>query len=98
MVAVYPLGVYTSSMSTETKTRLDIPVEGMTCASCAGRVEKSLNGIDGVDASVNFALKRATVEYDETQTSHDELAAAVEHAGYTPHMPHADHQGEHAAH
>jgi Cu+-exporting ATPase len=85
-------------MSTETKTKIDIPVEGMTCASCAGRVEKSLNGIEGVDASVNFALKRATVEYDEEHTSHEELAAAVEHAGYTPHMPQDDEHGEHAAH
>ncbi|MBI2690508.1 MAG: copper-translocating P-type ATPase [Solirubrobacterales bacterium] len=82
-------------MSTETKTKIDIPVEGMTCASCAGRVEKSLNGIEGVDASVNFALKRATVEYDAEHTSHDELAKAVEHAGYTPHMPQLD---GHAAH
>jgi Cu+-exporting ATPase len=85
-------------MSAETKTKIDIPVEGMTCASCAGRVEKSLNGIEGVDASVNFALKRATVEYDEEHTSHDELAAAVEHAGYVAHMPQTDEHGEHAAH
>ena len=82
-------------MSTETKTRLDIPVEGMTCATCAGRVEKSLNEIEGVDATVNFALKRATVEYDDDIASHDDLAAAVEHAGYTPHMPQADEHGEH---
>ncbi|MBJ7458587.1 MAG: copper-translocating P-type ATPase [Thermoleophilaceae bacterium] len=82
-------------MSTETRTRLDIPVEGMTCASCAGRVEKSLNEIEGVDATVNFALKRATVEYDDGLTTHDDLAAAVEHAGYTPHMPDAHEHGAH---
>ncbi|HSK49650.1 MAG TPA: heavy metal-associated domain-containing protein, partial [Solirubrobacterales bacterium] len=44
--------------------RIELPIEGMTCSSCAGRVEKSLNGLDGVEATVNFATERATVEFD----------------------------------
>lgn len=59
----------------------------MTCASCANRVEKSLNELDGVDATVNFAMKRATVNYDDAATTTEELANAVEKTGYKPHMP-----------
>jgi Cu+-exporting ATPase len=81
-------------MNNETKTRLDIPVDGMTCASCAGRVEKSLNELDGVDATVNFALKQATVEYDSAHTGTDELTGAIEKVGYTPRL----HSDDHAAH
>ncbi len=77
-------------------TKLDIPIEGMTCASCAGRVEKSLNDLEGVDASVNYALQRASVQFDDGVTSPDDLAAAVKKVGYTAHFPAA---GEaHAAH
>ncbi len=68
-------------------TKIDIPIEGMTCASCANRVEKSLNELDGVDATVNFAMKRATVNYDDVKASTDDLAQAVEKTGYKPHLP-----------
>ncbi|MGH2960401.1 MAG: heavy metal translocating P-type ATPase [Solirubrobacterales bacterium] len=84
-------------MTSATKTRLDIPVDGMTCASCAGRVEKSLNDLDGVDASVNFALKQATVEYNAETTATAELTGAIEKVGYTPRIPSTDHE-KHAAH
>jgi Cu+-exporting ATPase len=77
-------------------TKLDIPIEGMTCASCAGRVEKSLNELDGVDATVNFALHRASVNFDDAVTSREKLAAAVDKVGYTAHVPEQGH--EHAAH
>lgn len=74
----------------------------MTCASCAGRVEKSLNDLEGVDASVNFALKQATVEYDAAQTETTELTAAIEKTGYTPRLPDAGHEihdpHDHSAH
>ena len=42
------------------RERLELPIEGMTCASCANRVEKRLNELDGVEATVNFATERAT--------------------------------------
>jgi len=45
-------------------TRVDVPIDGMTCASCAARVERSLNRLDGVSATVNVATEIATVDYD----------------------------------
>lgn len=60
-----------------------IRVGGMTCASCARTVEKSLNGVDGVfEASVNFAMEEAFVEYDPEKVNQDRLAEAIEKAGY----------------
>src|SRR5438552_12861046 len=59
--------------------RLDL--EGMTCASCAARIEKWLNKLDGVNATVNFATERATVTC-ASGTSLDSLLAAVRGAGY----------------
>ena len=44
------------------QVRLDL--DGMTCASCAARIEKKLNKVEGVDATVNFATEQATVTYD----------------------------------
>jgi len=68
-------------------TRLELPVAGMTCASCAARVERSLNRLDGVDATVNYATERATVTYDPHAVSEQRLAAAVEAAGYHALLP-----------
>ncbi len=63
-------------------TELDLDLTGMTCASCANRVEKKLNRLDGVDATVNFALHRARVAYDPDQADVDDLVDAVRSAGY----------------
>jgi P-type Cu+ transporter len=62
--------------------RLDL--EGMTCASCVARIEKKLNKLDGVEATVNFATEQATVRCDSAITV-DELVAAVESVGYHAH-------------
>ena len=74
--------------STETRGRetkeIRLDVEGMTCASCVARVERKLNTLDGVEATVNFATERATVRCDESLDV-DELVAAVEAAGYHAH-------------
>ena len=43
---------------------VDLTVSGMTCASCAMRIEKRLNQLDGVEATVNYATERAAVDYD----------------------------------
>ena len=61
-----------------------LPVEGMTCASCVGRVEKALLKVPGVEsATVNLATEKATVAYDPAaRTSIEELRSAVEKAGY----------------
>jgi Cu+-exporting ATPase len=61
---------------------VDLVIGGMTCASCAARVEKRLNKLDGVAATVNFATERARVSFP-VSVSTDELIAVVEQAGYT---------------
>ena len=76
------------TMSTEIKTmppaqKVSLPVQGMTCASCVLRVEKSLKKVPGVvNATVNLATERATVEFDPQQTGLQDFARAVESAGY----------------
>src|SRR4051812_6229781 len=70
-----------------TKDRLELPIEGMTCASCAGRLEKSLNRLQGVEATVNFATERASVEFDPAQVEPDQLLGAVESVGYSAALP-----------
>ncbi|MBI2684289.1 MAG: copper-translocating P-type ATPase [Actinobacteria bacterium] len=68
-------------------TLLDLPIEGMTCASCALRVEKRLNKLDGVQASVNYATESAAVSYDAARVAPADLVAAVEGAGYHASLP-----------
>ncbi|QRY48341.1 copper-translocating P-type ATPase [Mycolicibacterium boenickei] len=58
----------------------------MTCASCAGRIERKLNNLDGVTATVNFATEKATVDVAGEVTP-EELIEAVETAGYTAQLP-----------
>jgi P-type Cu+ transporter len=63
--------------------RMDIPVTGMTCASCVRRVERTLSKKEGVaEASVTFAAERASVTYDQAATSPEELIGAIRDAGY----------------
>ena len=62
---------------------LQLPVTGMTCASCVNRVTKALKKVPGVaDASVNLATEQATVRYDTAQARPELLRQAVENAGY----------------
>jgi Cu+-exporting ATPase len=78
----------------------DLPIEGMSCASCAMKVEKSLGAVEGVsEATVNFATGRAAVEFEPGTTSPDRLAEAVRNAGYSviEPSPHEGHEG-HAGH
>ena len=63
------------------KTHLDLPISGMTCAACAARVERKLNGVPGVEASVNFATEQAAVDFDPAEVEPAALVAAVEGAG-----------------
>ena len=65
---------------------VELTIGGMTCASCAARVEKKLNKIDGVTATVNFATETARVTLP-TAIRAEELVAAVEQAGYTAALP-----------
>ena len=61
---------------------VELPITGMTCASCATRVELSLNEVDGVTATVNYATERATVDYDPETVAPARLVHAVEAVGY----------------
>jgi Cu+-exporting ATPase len=66
-----------------TVTKQTLGIDGMSCASCAARIERSLRAVPGVQAAdVNFALARATVHYDPAQAGADALREAVEAAGY----------------
>lgn len=70
-------------MATDT---IELSIDGMTCASCANRIERKLNKIDGVTATVNFATEKARVEYG-TDVTPEALVATVEEAGYQAHLP-----------
>ena len=65
---------------------VDLAIEGMTCASCAARIEKKLNRLDGVTATVNFATEKARVAYPDLM-SPQELVTVVEQAGYMATLP-----------
>ena len=75
------------------EVRLDL--EGMTCASCVRRIERKLNKLEGVEATVNFATEQATVRCDQAVAVED-LVSAVEAAGYHAHP--VDESGGHHHH
>ena len=86
----------TTPVSPTIETSVDLVVGGMTCSSCSARIEKRLNRIDGVTASVNFAMETARVTFTDPVTV-EQLISAVEEAGYTaavPAPPHADHDAQ----
>jgi Cu+-exporting ATPase len=65
---------------------VELIIGGMTCASCAARVEKKLNRMDGVSATVNYATEKAKVTFAEVVNT-DDLVATVEATGYTATLP-----------
>ncbi len=65
---------------------IEFDIGGMTCASCATRIERKLNRLDGVEATVNYATEKARVR-TEAGVATDSLIAAVESAGYTAVVP-----------
>jgi Cu+-exporting ATPase len=81
-----PVGISTTDSAID---RIDLPIQGMSCAACASHVEKELNKLAGVTASVNFATERATIAFDRAHASPDALVAAVEQAGYAARLPQA---------
>ncbi|MGW5918407.1 heavy metal translocating P-type ATPase [Nocardia fluminea] len=66
--------------------QVELVIGGMTCASCANRIEKKLNKLDGVTATVNYATEKARVDFTG-EVSPEELIATVEQAGYTAALP-----------
>jgi Cu+-exporting ATPase len=70
----------------EDNRSVELSIGGMTCASCAARIEKKLNKLDGVTATVNFATEKASVSFPAMVNSED-LISVVERAGYTAALP-----------
>src|SRR5437763_16106219 len=66
--------------------RVELDIDGMTCASCASLIERKLNKLDGVRASVNFATERATVTHPDAVTV-EQLVSTVVAAGYQASLP-----------
>jgi Cu+-exporting ATPase len=69
-------------------TDVELEITGMTCASCANRIERKLNKLDGVVATVNYATEKAKVTFPES-VSPDQLVSTVEQAGYGASLPRA---------
>ncbi|WP_276981668.1 heavy metal translocating P-type ATPase [Ferrimicrobium acidiphilum] len=67
------------SSSTE---QIDLDLFGMTCTSCASRIERKLNRLPGANATVNYALEEATISYDPNALDIDKIVDAVRQAGY----------------
>jgi Cu+-exporting ATPase len=65
-----------------TSQHLDLPITGMTCAACAARIERKLNGLAGVSATVNFATRKASVDYDASELAPDDVLACIRKVGY----------------
>ncbi len=76
---------------------VELELEGMTCAACATRIERTLNRLDGVEASVNFATETAQVAFRPGAASVDSLIATVERAGYGAHLHEAGTVTDHEA-
>src|SRR6266550_743156 len=72
-------------MPAMSKSRIILPIEGMTCASCAATVQEALAGATGVtSAGVNFATNKAAIEYDAAQTNVGQLIKTVRDVDYIP--------------
>ncbi len=72
-----------SQVEVRPSEKVDLPIVGMTCASCAQTIQKGLSDLKGVDkASVNFATSRATVSYDSKQAQVKDLISAIRGSGY----------------
>ncbi|MFJ5718540.1 heavy metal translocating P-type ATPase [Streptomyces sp. NPDC093149] len=86
-----------SGTATGTTAEIELAIGGMTCASCAARIEKKLNRMDGVEATVNYATEKAKVSYRGEDVSIQDLIATVEKTGYTAHEPAPPVRTEHDA-
>jgi Cu+-exporting ATPase len=77
----------TTMSPASTAEHVDLRLTGMTCAGCASRIEKALNQLDGVSATVNLATEKASVAFDPAVVSTDALRSAVESIGYGAQLP-----------
>src|SRR3954470_11478142 len=80
------------------RERTTLALEGMTCAACASRIERALNKLDGVEATVNFATETAAVSFDPRSVVEEQLIGAVEKTGYAAHpASYGEHDHQHDA-
>lgn len=78
------MGTMPDTAQTHATTALRLPIEGMTCAACATRLEKALGRVPGIEsAAVNFALEQADVDVDPELVTPADVAVAVGKAGFT---------------
>ncbi|MFC4120537.1 heavy metal translocating P-type ATPase [Nonomuraea zeae] len=75
-----------TSLTDDRQNAVELSIGGMTCASCANRIERKLNKLDGVTATVNYATEKAKVTFAEG-VEPQQLIAEVEKAGYTAALP-----------
>ncbi|MGV9269778.1 heavy metal translocating P-type ATPase [Kitasatospora sp. NPDC003701] len=68
------------------RDRVELSIGGMTCASCAARIEKKLNRMEGVEATVNYATEKARIDFGPGVSVAD-LVTTVENTGYTAELP-----------
>jgi len=91
MSAPTPTTSTTSTTSTTVRDRpvehVDLELTGMTCAACANRIEKKLNRLEGVTATVNYATEKANVSFDPAVATPDALIATVASIGYGASLP-----------
>jgi Cu+-exporting ATPase len=73
----------------QTMESVELQLEGMTYASCAARIERELNKLEGVDATVNFATERATVDFDSGHADVEQLINTVKQTGFGASLPQA---------
>ena len=90
----------TSTLGTSSAEKLELEIEGMTCSGCAGKVEKALAGLGGVEANVNAMTDRASISFDPARLTAADLIKAVESVGYTakPSGAHGGADADHAEH
>jgi Cu+-exporting ATPase len=74
-------------VAVDAPSHIQLEIGGMTCASCAARVEKKLNRLDGVDANVNYATELASVAFDPRRQRLEDLIETVEGTGYSAALP-----------
>ena len=79
-----------SQVTDDRQNAVELSIGGMTCASCANRIERKLNKLDGVTASVNYATAKARVDFEAGSVATQALVAAVEAAGYAATLPSAE--------
>jgi len=72
----------TSHVDPPALDHVDLPIVGMTCASCAARIERGLSALDGVEATVNYVTEKASVDFDPAVATSDDLVSTIERLGY----------------